>query len=108
VGSLSQFEEYAGPLLRGQLSAGKGVGGIGFFKAVEDADYFLHNLILLRLFDCFVAEGLGSRERRRGEIVEEVSRNAAAIRFERFRGFHRRRLAQVNRWPSSQVVHEGV
>jgi hypothetical protein len=63
VGSLSQFEEYAGPLLRGQLSAGKGVGGIGFLKTVEDADYFLHNLILLWLFDGSVA-GLGSCERR--------------------------------------------
>jgi len=49
VGSLSQFEEYAGPLLRSQLSAGKGVGGIGFLKTVEDADYFLHNFILLWL-----------------------------------------------------------
>jgi hypothetical protein len=47
VGSLSQFEKYVGPLLRGQLSAGKGVCGIGFLKTVEDADYFLHNLILL-------------------------------------------------------------
>jgi len=47
VGSLSQFEEYVGPLLRGLLSAGKGVGGVGFFKTVEDADYFLHNPILL-------------------------------------------------------------
>ena len=47
MGSLSQFEEYAGPLLRGHLSAGKGIGGIGFLKAVEDADYLLHNPILL-------------------------------------------------------------
>jgi hypothetical protein len=61
VGSLSQFEEYAGPLLRGQLSAGKGVGGIGFLKTVEDADYFLHNFILLWLFDCCVV-GLSSCE----------------------------------------------
>ena len=30
VGSLSQFEEYADPLLRGHLSAGKGIGSIGF------------------------------------------------------------------------------
>jgi hypothetical protein len=30
VGSLSQFEEYAGTLLRGQLSAGRRIGGIGF------------------------------------------------------------------------------
>jgi len=52
VGSLSQFEEYAGPLLRGQLGAGKGVSGIGFLKTVEDADYFLHNVILLWLFGC--------------------------------------------------------
>jgi len=52
VGSLSQFKEYGGPLLRGHLSAGKGIGGIGFLKVVENADYFLHNLILRWLFDC--------------------------------------------------------
>ena len=52
MGSLSQFEEYAGPLLRGHLSAGKGIGGIGFLKGVENADYFLHGLILRWLFDC--------------------------------------------------------
>jgi hypothetical protein len=46
VGSLSQFEEYADPLLRGHLSAGKGIGGIGLLKAGENADYFLHDLIL--------------------------------------------------------------
>ena len=51
MGSLSQFEEDVGPLLRGHLSAGKGIGGIGFFKGVENADYFLHNLILLWLFN---------------------------------------------------------
>jgi hypothetical protein len=51
VGSLSQFEEYAGPLLRGHLSAGKGIGGIGFLKGVENADYFLHSPILRWLFD---------------------------------------------------------
>jgi len=51
VGSLSQFEENVGPLLRGHLSAGKGIGGIGFLKGVENADYFLHNLILLWLFN---------------------------------------------------------
>ena len=55
MGSLSQFEEYAGPLLRGHLSAGNGIGGIGFLKAVEDADHFIHNLILLWLFDRGVA-----------------------------------------------------
>ena len=49
MGSLSQFEEYADPLLRGHLSAGNSVGGIGFLKTVEDTDYFLHNLILLWL-----------------------------------------------------------
>jgi hypothetical protein len=49
VGSLSQFEEYGGPLLRAHLSAGKGIGGIGCLKGVENADYFLHNLILRRL-----------------------------------------------------------
>ena len=51
MGSLSQFEEDVGPLLRGHLSAGKGIGGIGFFTGVENADYFLHNLILLWLFN---------------------------------------------------------
>ena len=50
MGSLSQFEENVGPLLRGHLSAGKGIGGIGFFKGIKNADYFLHNLILLWLF----------------------------------------------------------
>ena len=63
MGSLLQLEEYVGPLLRGQLSAGKRVGRIGFLKTVEDADYFLHELILLRLFDCCVAQGLSSCER---------------------------------------------
>jgi hypothetical protein len=47
VGSLPQFEEDLDPLLRGHLSAGKSIGGIGFFKGVKNADYFLHNLILL-------------------------------------------------------------
>jgi len=58
VGSLLQFEEYAGPLLRGHLSAGKDIGGIGFLKGVENADYFLHNLILRWLID---SGGGGSR-----------------------------------------------
>ncbi len=52
MGSLSQFEEYAGPLLRGHLRARKDIGGIGFLKAVENADYFLHDLILRCFFDC--------------------------------------------------------
>jgi hypothetical protein len=52
VGSLSQFEEYTGPLLRGHLSAGKGIGGIGLLKGVENADYLLHNSILRRSSDC--------------------------------------------------------
>jgi len=52
VSSLSQFEEYAGPLLRGHLNTGKGVGGIGFLKGVENADYFLHSLILRWFCDC--------------------------------------------------------
>ena len=51
MGSLSQFEENVGPLLRGHLSAGKGIGGIGFLKGVKNADWFLHNLILLWLFN---------------------------------------------------------
>jgi hypothetical protein len=38
VGSLSQFEEYAGALLRAHQSAGKRIGGIGFLKGVEDTD----------------------------------------------------------------------
>jgi hypothetical protein len=38
VGSLSQFEENVGPLLRGPLRAGKGIGGIGFLKGVKNAD----------------------------------------------------------------------
>jgi len=46
VGALSQFEEYVGPLLRGHLSEGQSIAGIGFLKGVENADYFLHNLIL--------------------------------------------------------------
>lgn len=40
VGSLSQFEEDVGPLLRGHLRAGKGVGGIDLFEGVKNADYF--------------------------------------------------------------------
>ena len=67
MGSLSQFEEYAGPLLRGQLSAGKGVRGIGFLKTVEDADYFLHDLILLWLLDCSV---VGAQERKYVESAQ--------------------------------------
>jgi hypothetical protein len=46
VGSLSQFEENVDPLLRGHLSAGKGVRGIGCFEGVKNADYFLHSFIL--------------------------------------------------------------
>jgi hypothetical protein len=56
VGSLSQFEEYAGPLLRGHFSAGKSIGRIGFLKAVENADYFLHDFILRLLFDSWRRE----------------------------------------------------
>jgi hypothetical protein len=46
VVSLSQFEENVDPLLRGHLSAGKGVRGIGCFEGVKNADYFLHSFIL--------------------------------------------------------------
>src|SRR5580658_9434254 len=68
VGSLSQFEEYAGPLLRGHLSAGKGIGGIGFIECVENAGYFLHNLILRWFFSL----GGGGSSRRRGRSVKGV------------------------------------
>ena len=46
MGSLSQFEENVDPLLRGHLSAGKGVRSIGCFEGVKNPDYFLHSLIL--------------------------------------------------------------
>ena len=46
MGSLSQFEENVDALLRGHLSAGKGVRGIGCFEGVKNADYFLHSFIL--------------------------------------------------------------
>ena len=63
MGSLPQFEEYAGPLLRGHLSAGNCIGGIGLLKAVENADHFLHNSILRR-FQIMAASALRTRERR--------------------------------------------
>ena len=104
MGSLSQFEEYANPLLWAYLTAGHGVGSVGFLKAVENADYFLHNLILLWLLDCCVAKRLSSRERRSAdggyrwadvtwppaalaEIFEE-SFEKGVLRLGRFRGFH--------------------
>ena len=59
MGSLPQFEEYGDPLLRGHLSAVKGIGGIGLLKGIEDADYFLHNLILPWLFYFGILGGLG-------------------------------------------------
>ena len=65
MGALSQFEEYAGSLLWGHLSAGKGVGGIGFLKTVKHADYFLHKSILLWVVR--LLEGLSSCERRSAE-----------------------------------------
>jgi len=46
VGSLPQLEECINPLLRGHLSAATGIGKVGFFKGVEDADHFLHGPIL--------------------------------------------------------------
>jgi hypothetical protein len=46
MGSLSQFEEYPGPLLRGHSLAGNSVGGIGLLETVENADHFFHSLIL--------------------------------------------------------------
>ena len=63
MGSLPQFEEYAGPLLRGHLSAGKCIGGIGLLKGVENADHFLHNSILRR-FQIMAVRALSTRERR--------------------------------------------
>ena len=60
MGSLSQFEENVDPLLRGHLSAGKGVGGIGCFEGVENADYFLHSFSLPR-FPHFTPPGLYPR-----------------------------------------------
>lgn len=62
MGSLSQFEEDVGPLLRGHLRAKKGVGGIGFFKGVKNADYFLHTVILLWLFSFGGGGLLSTRE----------------------------------------------
>jgi hypothetical protein len=70
VGSLSQFEENVGPLLRGHLSAGKGIGGIGFFKGVKNADYFFHNLILPGLFNLF--NFLGGNPRRRPVLPRKI------------------------------------
>src|ERR1035438_5996410 len=52
AGSFPQFEEDTGALLRGHLSAGEGVGGIGFVEAGENTGYFLHVLILRRLYAC--------------------------------------------------------
>ncbi len=46
MGPLPQFEKYSNPLLRGHLSPAKRIGTVGFFKCVEDTDYFLHSLIL--------------------------------------------------------------
>jgi hypothetical protein len=51
VGSLSQFKEDGGALLRGHLSAGKGVGGVGLVKTGENADDFLHNSIVRWFLD---------------------------------------------------------
>ena len=51
MGSLSQFKEDGGALLRGHLSTGKGVGGVGLLKAGENADYSLHDLIVRWFFD---------------------------------------------------------
>ena len=51
MGSISQFEEYAGALLRGHLSAGKGIRRIGLVEVGENTDYFLHNLILRWFFN---------------------------------------------------------
>ena len=52
MGSLSQFKEDVGALLRGHLSAGEGVRGVGLLKTGENTDYFLHNPILRWFFDC--------------------------------------------------------
>ena len=78
MGSLAQFEEYVDPLLRAHLSAGNGVGGIGFLKAVKDADYFLHSVILLWLLDCSVA-GLKVLRAKEREGVVELRGDADAV-----------------------------
>lgn len=67
MGSLSQFKEYAGPLPRGHLSTGKGVGSIAFLEGIENADYFLHHPILRWLFDCGSGD-LSIRERNRAVL----------------------------------------
>ena len=64
MGSLSQQEEYAGPLLRGHLSTGKAIGYIGLVEAGEDTDHFLHTPILRRFFDFGAANGLSGVGRR--------------------------------------------
>ena len=76
MGSLSQFEEDAGPLLRGHLCAGKGIGGIGFFKGVENADYFLHHLILLWLFN---SGGVGGRSHAEFAVRDQKRKRLAHI-----------------------------
>ena len=62
MGSLSQCKEHGDPLQRGHFSAGKCIGDVGLVKAVENADYFLHDLILRWFFGC-VALAKNSRNR---------------------------------------------
>jgi hypothetical protein len=63
VGSLSQFKEDGGALLRGHLSAGKGVGGVSLLKAGENAHYSLHSHIVRWVVRLIAKPGSGYRVR---------------------------------------------
>ena len=59
MGSLSQFKEDGDALLRGHLSAGKGVGGVGLLMAGENADYSLHEVIVRWFFNMRILLAFG-------------------------------------------------
>ena len=46
MGSLPDREKDLDPFLRAHFASRKSIGGIRFFKAVKDADGFLHPFIL--------------------------------------------------------------
>ena len=54
MGPFTQFEENVDPLLRGLLSAGESVRGIGRFEGAKNADYFLHGFMLLSPRACCI------------------------------------------------------